>query len=93
MLAKEEIALAVFLGKLNHSVILKKKLLLKETSITFEKTLTIRLLGGIKAGSAKAKKEIDFLAMVSSSMDQNLTDAKGNQSWFLEMTYFVVVNC
>jgi hypothetical protein len=93
VLAKKEIALANFLGRLNHTVILVIQVLLKETCITFEKTLTIRLLGEIKAGSARAKKEIDFLATVSSSMEMNLVDVRENQSWFLEMTYFVVTHC
>jgi len=80
VLAKEEIALATFLGKLNHTAIQVIQNLLKETRITFEKTLTIRLLGGIKAGSARARKEIDFLAMVNSSMETSLVDARENQS-------------
>jgi len=54
--------------------------ILKETCIIFEKTLTIRLLGEIKVGLKKLWKEPVFLAMVSSFMEQNLQDAKDNQS-------------
>jgi len=80
VLRKEEIALAIFLGRLNHTVMLANQVLLKETCITFEKTLTIRLLGEIKAGSSKAMKERNFLVMVSYSMEKSLKNAKGNQS-------------
>lgn len=77
---KKEIAVAIFHLRLSHTAMLANQNLLKGTCMTIEKILTIRLLGEIKAGWTKLLKEVSLNAMVSSSLDQRLKDARENQS-------------